>query len=45
MDRARIMAPRYLRLINAGRKTLEEVPSEVIPYLRELAPELFEDEH
>ena len=36
------IAKSYARLIRAGRKTLGEVPSEIIPALREVAPDLFE---
>ena len=36
------IAKSYARLIRAGRKTLDEVPSEIIPALREVAPDLFE---
>lgn len=45
MDRAKNMAPRYMRLIKAGRKTIKDVPADVLPHLREIAPELFEDAH
>ena len=36
------IAKSYARLIRAGRKTLNEVPDEIIPALREVAPDLFE---
>lgn len=36
------IAKSYMRLIRAGRKTIEEVPAEIIPALREVAPDLFE---
>lgn len=37
------IAKSYIRLIKAGRKTVEDIPDEVLPYVRELAPELFEN--
>lgn len=37
-----VMARSYARLIKAGRKTLDDVPSDVMPYLRDIAPELFD---
>lgn len=42
-----LIARSYARLIKAGRKAIEDVPPNVVPYLRELAPELFaaEDGH
>lgn len=39
-----IFAKSYARLIRAGRKTLGEVPAEILPALREVAPDLFEGE-
>ena len=36
------IAKSYARLVRAGRKTLDEVPAEIIPALREVAPDLFE---
>lgn len=37
------IAKSYARLIRAGRKALAEVPDEIIPALREVAPDLFEE--
>lgn len=36
-----IVAKSYKRLIKAGRKAVGDVPAEVVPYLKEIAPELF----
>lgn len=38
-----VMARSYARLIKAERKTLDDVPPDVMPYLREIAPELFDE--
>ncbi len=38
------IAKSYARLIRAGRKALDEVPAEMLPALREVAPDLFEGE-
>ncbi|MCI2241526.1 CD1375 family protein [Adlercreutzia faecimuris] len=37
------IAKSYARLIRAGRKALAEVPAEIVPALREVAPDLFEE--
>lgn len=37
----KIIAKSYARLIRAGRKALAEVPYEIMPALREVAPDLF----
>lgn len=39
----KIIAKSYARLIRAGRKALAEVPAEIVPALREVAPDLFEE--
>lgn len=40
----KLIAKSYVRLIKAGRRTLEDVPDGVMDALREVAPELFGDE-
>lgn len=38
------IAHSYARLIKAELKTIDDVPVDVLPYLRELAPELFDQD-
>lgn len=40
-----IIARSYARLINAKRKTIDDVPAQILPVLKEIAPELFKDAH
>lgn len=42
-EREAIIAKSYARLIENGRKNIEDVPEQIIPYLQEIAPHLFED--
>lgn len=39
-----LIARSYARLIKAGRKAIEDVPAQILPALKEIAPELFEAE-
>lgn len=38
-----IAAASYARLIKSGSKTIADVPEAALPFLRQIAPELFED--